>query len=537
MGGRTAGTGPGPDSNEETAPALRHGDDSEHRSPPEHRRYLWLGLGLFFQLFAVGGRWDLTLFAWVFQIFLLRFLRTSRPQVGLPLVWLVGVAGGLFWAVQLAVPLTFLTFVGVLSLASGGLVPFAVDRFVSTRLRSLGRLLAFPAALTATSFLVGTFNPFGTAYGLPAVTQHTNLALLQVLAVAGPYAIGFLIGGVATAVNHLWERGLTRHAARPALAAAAVLAVVVIGGQARLAFAPAPTSPTVRIAGINPDMAVNAEAARLAGTDLDDFEAVSRTADPAAMRAGTDVIADQLFADTRLAARTGAKIVFWSENAARLLSSDVPAFQAEAVELARQEGIYLNMAMNIYLPDPPYVRDQTVLVGPDGNVLWTYEKHHPIPGLEPNTPGEGPVPVVETPYGRLSNVICYDADFPAMMKVDADIMLVPGGDWPEIGRIHTRMASLRAIENGYTLVRQDFNGSSQAFDYQGHVLSQQDTTPDDTPFWIVDVPTNGTTTVYRVVGDVFAWLCAAATLITLGCAVRISRTQRLNTRKRTHETT
>lgn len=69
--------------------------------------------------------------AWVFQIFLLRFLRTGRPATGLPLIWLVGVAGGLFWVVQLAVPLTFLTFIGVLSLASGCLVPFAVDRFVS----------------------------------------------------------------------------------------------------------------------------------------------------------------------------------------------------------------------------------------------------------------------------------------------------------------------------------------------------------------------------------------------------------------------
>lgn len=131
--------------------------------------------------------------------------------------------------------------------------------------------------------------------------------------------------------------------------------------------------------------------------------------------------------------------------------------------------------------------------------------------------------MVETPYGRLSNVICYDADFPAMMHVDADIMLVPGGDWPEMGRIHTQMASLRAIENGYALVRQDFNGSSQAFDHQGNVLAQQDTTPGDSAPWIVDVPTRGATTPYRLIGDVFAWLCAAATLAAIGFAVRRAR--------------
>ncbi|MCP9971119.1 SDR family oxidoreductase [Actinomadura madurae] len=320
--------------------------------------------------------------AWVFQIFLLRFLRTGRPATGLPLIWLVGVAGGLFWVVQLAVPLTFLTFIGVLSLASGCLVPFAVDRFVSPRLGPLGRLLAFPAALTATAFLLGTYNPFGTAYGLLAVTQHANLALLQVLSAAGPYAISFLIGVTATAANHLWEHGVSWRTARPAFAVAALLGLVLVGGQARLAFFPASTAPTVRVAGVNPTKATVAEAERRLGTDIGDHEAVSRV-DAAKVRAAADVLTAQLFADTRSAARSGAKIVFWSENAQRLRSADEPAFLAKAAELAGQEHIYLSVAANVYLPDAPYGRDQTVLFGPDGTKLWTYQKRHPIPGLEP----------------------------------------------------------------------------------------------------------------------------------------------------------
>ncbi|MGW3349992.1 nitrilase-related carbon-nitrogen hydrolase [Nonomuraea rubra] len=479
------------------------------------RRYLWLGLGLALQLFAVGGRWDLPLAAWLFQIFLLRFLRTGRPWPGLVPVWLVGVAGGLFWAVQLAVPITPLVLVGVVVLGSAALVPFVVDRLLYGRLGAVGRLLAFPAALTAVAYLMGSFNPFGTAYGLLAVTQHDDLALLQVISVAGPYAIAFLIGAVATAANHVWEHG----GSRPAVVVAAVLAAVIVGGQARLAFAHAASSPTVRVAGLNPSAAALGEARRLLGTEPTDLRAVSRI-EAGTVRAASAVITRQLFDDTRKAAQSGAKIVFWSENAARIRAEDEPSFLAEAAALAREQGIYLNLAANVYLPAAPYGRDQTVLLGPDGKVLWTYQKHHPIPGLENYTPGRGPVPVVDTPYGRLSNVICYDADFPATMRVDADIMLVPGGDWPEMGRIHTKMASLRAIENGYALVRQDYNGSSQAFDHQGHVLSQQDTTPGDNPPWIVDVPTRGAVTPYRLAGDVFAWLCAAFTLGAIGAGVR-----------------
>lgn len=486
-------------------------------------RYLWLALGLVLHLFAVGGRWDIALAAWVFQIFLIRFLRTSHPLRGLAVVLPVLVAGGLFWAWQLAVPMTLLTTVGITGLAAAGLVPYVVDRLLAPRLGPIGRLVAFPAALTTVAFLLGSYNPFGTAYGLLAVTQHDNLALLQAISVAGPYLITFLIGAVATAANQVWEQGPSWPAVRPAAAVAALLVAVIAGGQVALAFAPAATSPTVRVAGINPAAATLASARQLLGTAPTDLEGVSRV-DVATVRAAADVINRPLLEDSRTAARSGAKIVFWSENSARMRAEDEPAFLAQAAALAREEGIYLSVAANVYLREAPYGRDQTVLLGPDGTVLWTYQKRRPIPGLENYVAGTGPVPVVDTPYGRLANVICYDADFPADMHVDADIMLVPGGDWPEMGRIHTQMASLRAIENGYALVRSDFNGSSQAFDHQGHVLAQQDTTTGDNPPWIVDVPTRGTTTLYRVVGDVFAWFCAALTLGAVAVAVRHRRT-------------
>ncbi|WP_051793112.1 carbon-nitrogen hydrolase family protein [Amycolatopsis jejuensis] len=488
-------------------------------APAAQRRYGWLALGAALQLLAVGGRWDIALAAWVFPIFLLRFVRVSRPAWGLLLVVPVFAAGGLFWAWQLAVPFTVLTVAGVISLAVVVILAYAADRFAPPKLR----LLTYPATLTASAFLLGSFSPFGTAYGLQAVTQHDNLALLQATSVAGPYVITFLIGLVATAANHLWEHGISWSGAKPALVTAAVLAAVLGLGQAWLAWAPAATSPTVRIGAVNPSNASLARAQQLLGTAPTDLAGMSHR-DPSTVRAAADVINRQLFADTRQAAQAGAKIVVWSENAARFRAVDEPAFLAEAGALARETGIYLEVAANVYLPDAPYGRDQTVLLGPDGAVRWTYQKHHPIPGLENYAPGSGPVPVIDTPYGRLSSVICYDADFLETARVATDIMLVPGGDWPEMGRIHTQMASLRAIENGYALVRADLNGSSQAFDRQGHVLSQQDTTPGDNAPWLADVPTqDGARTLYGLVGNWFAWVCTAGALVAVGLAVRARR--------------
>lgn len=231
--------------------------------------------------------------------------------------------------------------------------------------------------------------------------------------------------------------------------------------------------------------------------------------DPVKERAALSQIATELFANTRRAAKAGAKIVVWYEHAAVLTAAGDPAFLAQATALAREQHIYLNVADNV-----PLVHDQTRLIDPQGELLWTYRKAHPIPGLEVYAPGDGIVPSVKTPFGRVANVICYDADFPAMMRATADIMLVPGGDWPEMGRVHTlKMASLRAIENGYAQFRKDFNGLSAAFDYQGRVLAMQDTTTSDQHIMFADLPTRGSATIYRRIGDVFAWGCVLGMLV------------------------
>lgn len=488
-------------------------------------RYLLLAVGAVLALFATGGRFDVPLAAWLFSVFLLRFTRTTRPALGLPLVWLAltGSALSLMW--QVALPMQLLYFLGAAGLGFVLAIPYIVDRLLGSRLGTVGRLGLFPAALVVCASLLGQFGPFGTMFGAFAVTQHEQLGLLQVLSLGGTYTVAFLIGTLATVTNHVWETRVSRQSVRVAVVYAAGVAVIVAGGQLRTALFPVPSSPTVRVAGINPTSASIDAAEHRLGESLTDLNAVSRV-DPDRVRTAVAGLNAQLLADTRRAAEAGAKIVLWSENSARFLDMDESAFLSQAGVLARQFGIYLDVAANVYLPDAPYGRDETVLIGPDGGIMWTYQKRHPVPGMELYKPGDGPVPVVNTPYGRLANVICYDADFPALMHVNADIMLVPGGDWPELGRTHTQMEAMRAIENGYNLVRSDFDGSSQAFDYQGHMLSQQDTTTGDNSPWLSDIPTRGKTTIFRVTGEILAWLCLIFVLASIGMSFR--RRTRLN---------
>jgi apolipoprotein N-acyltransferase len=132
-----------------------------------------------------------------------------------------------------------------------------------------------------------------------------------------------------------------------------------------------------------------------------------------------------------------------------------------------------------------------------------------------NTPGDGILQTVDTPYGTLVGIICYDADFPIIVKQagrkNADILFVPSGD-PNVAvaQLHTQQAIFRAIENGVSLVRPDTTkGLSVATDPYGRVLAITDTHTTSERLMVVQVPTKGVFTVYSVIGDLFGWLSVA----------------------------
>ena len=482
--------------------------------PRQFRPALVLMTGALLWALSVGGRWDIAIAAWCAPVLVLRYARITRPLIGLAVVWMLSIAAALWWIFQVAVPITPITLGAGLAFGTIQWLPYLLDRTVGMRLSIGSRLLLFPAAIVSAEWAMGAFSPLGTAYGLKAVTQYANLPLLQLIGITGPYGIGFLIAWFATTVNHVWEQDETAKISKNGVAAfAAILTLILIGGALRLAWS-SPPADYVRIAGIVPSRAVlNISNARL-GYDLQGgtrppAQAELARIDPARQSQAFAVVHDELIENTRKAARAGAKLVVWSENAAVTRKEELPRLLARIATIAREEGIYLDAAVNI-----PFLTDETHLFGPDGRELWVYRKARPIPDLEVYAPGDGKIPVVDTPFGRIANVICYDADFPALLKgVDADILLVPGGDWPEIGRVHTlRMSSLRAIESGFALFRQDFNGLSAAFDRYGNVLATQDTTRSDRDTFFADVPIKGRPTLYRVFGDVFAILCLVAVL-------------------------
>ena len=100
-------------------------------------------------------------------------------------------------------------------------------------------------------------------------------------------------------------------------------------------------------------------------------------------------------------------------------------------------------------------------------------------------------------------------------------MLVPSSDWPDEGYAHTmNRARMRAVENGYSMLRVDFDGVSAAFDPYGRVLALQNTIDGQQHVIFANLPIRGARTLYNRTGDVFGWMCVAAALVLCVCAFR-----------------
>jgi apolipoprotein N-acyltransferase len=170
-----------------------------------------------------------------------------------------------------------------------------------------------------------------------------------------------------------------------------------------------------------------------------------------------------------------------------------------------------------------------VLINPDGELSWKYLKARPVPGSESalSRRADGRLKFVETPYGRLSGAICFDADFVQLLHQagngHADLVLVPSNDWQAIDPWHTQMAVFRGIEQGFNLVRHTSHGLSIATDYQGRVRGLMDhyQTSGDRQM-VAELPTRGVRTVYSRTGDLFSWLTLACLAVLTVVAVRRS---------------
>ncbi|HLF73244.1 MAG TPA: nitrilase-related carbon-nitrogen hydrolase, partial [Anaerolineales bacterium] len=211
-------------------------------------------------------------------------------------------------------------------------------------------------------------------------------------------------------------------------------------------------------------------------------------------------------------ARSGAQIVVLPEIAAVGVREDIDALLTRLKQAAKTESIYVALGMVVL--DVDVSEPWLFIIDSSGEVVlehlkYAYGMGTPISQVDLQT--------VDTPYGRLSGVLCGDLDNPGIVnqagRKEVDILLVPATEIPGSGAWHARMAAFRAVENGFSLVRPTVEGVSLATDPYGRILASMDYFKASDRVLVVQVPNHRVRTVYAAVGNLFGWLAVAGFVI------------------------
>jgi apolipoprotein N-acyltransferase len=250
--------------------------------------------------------------------------------------------------------------------------------------------------------------------------------------------------------------------------------------------------------------------------------------DPAAFVQKTTAVHKKYIDDTIREAEAGAQVIVWPEVAGIGDEESTTALLARGKEVARQEGIYLVLPIYTVYPDASKPIDNRMyIIDPTGNVVLEHKKY----GCTAFGVNQLKLTVFDTPYGKMSGVMCCDLDFPTVIQQagqqDVDIFFAPSNEpVPSIVEAHFQQASFRAIENGFSLVRPTALGISLYTDPYGRALAMGDERLSTSNVMVVQVPTHGIRTIYTVIGDLFSWLAVAGFVFIVGWAIYRTRKSR-----------
>jgi apolipoprotein N-acyltransferase len=321
------------------------------------------------------------------------------------------------------------------------------------------------------------------------------------------WGLTFLMAWLGSMVNWAWERQFAwPEIKRGVLFYAGLILLVLVYGQARLWFAPTPAQ-TVRLAGVSMvEWRVNQPAMSQAfASDLDAFRQ---------MMEGRY----QLYIDATIKeARAGAKMISWPENAATVAEEDEPALLTRLQELAKQEAAYLAIPMVVMPTDESPYANKLLIFDPQGQVVLEHYKYGGA-GMEGNRiNGDRILHTAQTPFGLISGVICWDTLLQSVVlqagRNGTDILFTPSLVYPELDPVFAQYSVTRAIENGVSVIHISDMGLSVVTDPYGRILAETDHFPQGERVVVAQVPTQGVSTLYPFIGDLFGWLAVVGTIV------------------------
>jgi apolipoprotein N-acyltransferase len=312
--------------------------------------------------------------------------------------------------------------------------------------------------------------------------------VIQIAAITGLWGISFIVflfagagAALLSGAGEPWQRRVL------AVAAGFVVCAVLVFGKWRLQSNPSTQSVSVMLIARDVPMSV------YLGSEEQALELLRQYAD-----------------EVRRVTPSGTQAVVLPEKIGRVSESALT--EVDSLYASTSAATRAAIVLGLVRKTPSGAFNSSRFYSADGKLEANYDKHHLVPGVEPEKPGDKRV-ILDESSGRWGLQICKDMDFPKLSREyaaeGANLLLVPAWDFNVDRWLHARMAVLRAVENGFALARSARNGLLTLSDNHGRILAEAITVPGRFVSISGNVSIAREETFYARAGDWFAWLCVA----------------------------
>ena len=381
----------------------------------------------------------------------------------------------------------------ILGASLGFAATIIAARRVAMRLGLRLYAVAFPIFWTAWEEMV--VRPVGAGAEI-GFSQATFLPLIQLASLTGVVGVSFVLSfapALVATVLAQRERGLAWRGL--AVGGAAAVVTVVSFGAIRLARAPAAEPVNVGVA--VSDQLIERFRTERADEALDVIDAYVRRAHDLASR--------------------GAQVVVMPEKFVGVTPAYADRVDERFSAAAAADHVWVVAGLNrIGLPAP---RNVAAVYAPDGAKALEYDKIYLVPRWEDGyAPGDR-LGLVPTAPGPWAVTVCRDLVVselgPRLSRAGARLVFSPAWDFVADGPLQLRVARVRAVENGFALVRPAKEGVVTVSDGYGRARLAVPSSSAAEVVALVPVEPGPGETYYARAGDWFGRACVWAAAILL----------------------
>ncbi|MGC4034550.1 MAG: nitrilase-related carbon-nitrogen hydrolase [Chitinophagaceae bacterium] len=453
---------------------------------------IFSGISWYFSNGLHGDYWWLLWIAPAPVLFVSFTNNTKRSFLISFTAYLIGRLSWFSYLMSVATLVPAIIFTLLLSLIFASIV--LLTRMSVLKINSWLSVFAFPVFFTTFEFLLLKFSPDGTAASI-AYSQSDFLPLIQIASVTGIMGITFIVCLIpsAIAVAYFYKKEKSKFN-RITISTVIILMIVFTFGFIRLSNK---TDNRHAVAGL-----VVLDEKYHSITQHPDFEKEKTVA---------TLYAKEI---TALAMK-GAKIVVLPERALNIgkeSSNDIIRLLSNE---AKENHVFIITGYTNFRNEKE--RNSALVIDSAGKVIADYNKVHLVTGLEAQfTPGNEAALFLfnDTQAGT---AICKDMDFPTYIDNygigKSTILFIPAWDFVVDDWLHSRMAILRGVENGFSEVRAARQGRLTISDAYGKVTAETNCANGNKASLSGTVSLDRAPTLYLLLGNWLGIICITASLL------------------------